>query len=349
MTFLHEPMARFRQLGETYASATAFGVFGELLQGALPDGTDFLVTMPIARWSTARFLADPAAVTVEVRPVHKTKCRRLVEAMLDRYAIAGGGVVLLDSELPEGKGLASSSADLVATARAVGQAIGLDLDPAEIEDLLRPIEPSDGVMHHGVVAFHHREVRLRAHLGHLPPMTVVGIDEGGEIETVGFNRRPKVFSAAQRRTYEGLLATVAGAIRAADTTAIGAVATRSAQMNQRLCPKRALDDMIAVCREVGGLGVVAAHSGTALGVLLADHRPGHRERLERTRRACSRLASTVWVDRCLPGVPSDSVVDAWSAYRPGQRALPFAATPDLHSYPGGARSLTTGRPERSVQ
>src|SRR5690348_2801572 len=122
-----------REIGETFGSATAFGTFGELLQGALPDGTDFLVTMPIARWSTARFLLEPSVSDVHVRPAHKTKSRRLVEAMLGRYGVCGGGFLLLDSDLPEGKGLASSSADLVATARAVGEAIGIVLDPPEIE------------------------------------------------------------------------------------------------------------------------------------------------------------------------------------------------------------------------
>ncbi|MGN9909275.1 GHMP family kinase ATP-binding protein [Phytohabitans sp. LJ34] len=296
-----ETMFHRAELGEAYGSAAAFGTFGELLQGALPDGDDFLVTMPIARWSRARLLFDPRAHAVHVRPAHKSKARWLVEAMLRHHGARGGGVLLLDSDLPEGKGLASSSADLVATARAVGQAIGAAPAPAEIEALLRLIEPTDGVMYHGVVAFHHRQVRLRAELGHLPPMTVVGVDEGGEIDTLSFNKVPKVFSTQHRRTYQRLLAALTAAIRAEDVAAIGEVATRSAVMNQRLCPKRTLDRMLDICRQVGGLGVVAAHSGTALGILLADRQPGHDERLRRTRRMCAALTGTVWVDHSLPG------------------------------------------------
>jgi uncharacterized protein involved in propanediol utilization len=300
MTNLRRLTAEPREIGETFGSATAFGTFGELLQGALPDGTDFLVTMPIARWSTARFLLEPSVSGVHVRPAHKTKSQRLVEAMLSRYGVRGGGCLLLDSDLPEGKGLASSSADLVATARAVGEAIGIVLDPAEIEKLLRGIEPSDGVMHDGVVAFHHREVRVRSHLGHLPPVTVVGVDEGGEVETIGFNKQPKVFTAGQRRTYAVLLRTLAQAILTGDLAAAGEVATQSALMNQRLCPKRTLVGMIEICRAVDGLGVIAAHSGTALGVLLADDHPEHHDQLDRTVQACARLTGTVWIDHSLP-------------------------------------------------
>lgn len=310
-----------RQLGEAYGRATAFGTFGELLQGALPDERDFLVTMPIARWSTARFVLDPSGSAVHVRPAHKLKSKRLVTAMLDRCGISGGGVLLLDSDLPEGKGLASSSADLVATARAVGLAIGQQPDPAEIEELMRPIEPSDGVMHQGVVAFYHREVRLGAHLGHLPAMTVVGVDEGGEIETVQFNERPKAFTAKHKRAYQQLLEDLAAAIRCSDAAAIGEVATRSAQLNQRLCPKRTLEQMIDICREVGGLGVITTHSGTALGVLLAEDDPGFGRRLDLTRRACRSLSSTVWVDRCLPGTAAGEVPNQLD-YLPHPAELP---------------------------
>jgi uncharacterized protein involved in propanediol utilization len=290
---------------KAFGRATAFGTLGELLQGELPDGSNFLVTLPIARWSTARFLFDPGAAAVQTRPADRSKSRRVAETMLDRYRIPGGGVLWLDGDLPVGKGLASSSGDLVATARAVGRALGLCPGPTEIEELLRPIEPTDGVMYPGVVAFYHREVRLRAWLGHLPPLTVVSIDEGGEVDTVGFNRRPKDYSAQDKLTYERLLTELSAAIRHGDVAAIGRVATHSALMNQRLCPKRALEHMLAVCQAVDALGVVTAHSGTALGLLLSDAAPDYENRLEKARLACSELSGTVWVDHCLPssGVP----------------------------------------------
>jgi L-threonine kinase len=303
------------QPADAVGTATAFGTFGELLQGALPDGTDFLVTLPIARWSTAHFLFDPDAAAVHTRPADRSKSRQLAEMMLDRYRFRGGGVLRLYGELPVGKGLASSSADLVATARAVGRALGIHPQPAEIEDLLRLIEPTDGVMYPGVVVFHHREVRLRVRLGHLPPLTVVSIDEGGEVETTSFNRRPKNYSIRDKLTYERLLTELSAAIRRGDAATIGRVATQSVRMNQRLCPKRTLDQMVAVCEAVGGLGVVSAHSGTVLGLLLSNTVPDHEGQLEKARLACSQLADTVWVDRCLP--TGTGTTDAGSAYCAG--------------------------------
>jgi len=283
-----------------HGTAEAFGTFGELLQGRLPESdVDFLVTMPIDRWSTCSFHYEPRRSEVRVRPPRKLKSRRLAEAMLRHYGREGGGTLEITSDIPEGKGFASSSADLVATARAVGLALQVEPTSREIEDLLRDIEPTDGVMYDEVVAFRHREVRLHERLGSLPPLTIVGVDEGGEVSTIEFNRIPKLISTADKRAYGTLLSRAVAAVGSGDADAIGRVATRSALMNQRLRPKRLLDRMLAACREIGGLGVVTAHSGTASGILLSDDDPDYVEQLSAARRACASMAGTVLVDHCL--------------------------------------------------
>jgi L-threonine kinase len=283
-----------RRLGVDVAAGAgrAFGTFGELLQGTLPDGVDFLVTMPIDRYATAWFRLDPNGPLL-VFPSHKFKSRALARSMLG----GAGGTLVVDGDLPVGKGLASSSADLVATARAVGGALGLATDPSAVEDWLRPIEPTDGVMYAGVVAFEHRRVRLRRFLGVLPPMTVVAVDEGGQLDTVAFNLHPKPYSDGDRREYAQLLETMTHAISTTDLPAVGAVATRSAVLNQRIVPKRNLDAMIRISREAGALGVVCAHSGTMTGVLLADGVADHERRLAVVRNACAQLPGAVSVFR----------------------------------------------------
>ncbi len=272
-------------------SGSAFGTFGELLQGALPGGDDFLVTLPISRRSSAWFRLDRAG-PLQVFPSHKVKSLRLAGAMLATAGAGAGGALVLDSDVPIGKGLASSSADLVATARAVGAVLGLDTSPAAVEGWLRPIEPTDGVMHAGIVVFEHRQVRLRAALGALPALTVVAVDEGGVLDTVAFNRRPKEYPPRTVAEYATLLETLAEAVRTGDVATVGAVASRSAALNQRLAPKRNLAALQRISRRIGALGVVCAHSGTMLGLLLADHAPDHAARLAAARAACAALPGT---------------------------------------------------------
>ncbi|PWR11336.1 kinase [Micromonospora acroterricola] len=282
---------------------TAFGTFGELLQGVLPDADrDFLVTFPMARWATATFRPGAGLDRVRVFPQHKQKSARLAAAVLELFRIPGGGVLELGGDLAEGKGFASSSADLVATARAVGDAFGMTLGERAIESLLRRIEPSDGVMYDGIVAFHHREVRLRERIGVLPPLTVVAHDEGGTVDTIRFNRIPKPFDQADKREYARLLAALTEAVRAADLPAVGEVTTRSAVLNGKLRPRRHLDVLHRLCREVDGHGLVIAHSGTALGVLFDQTDPERAAKIEHVRTGCAALPGTVTVHRSLgPG------------------------------------------------
>ncbi|MFI6088717.1 kinase [Streptomyces sp. NPDC051218] len=274
---------------------TAFGTFGELLQGVLPEGDgDFLVTLPVARWTMATFRREPdSGGEVTVRPARKTKALQLARTIGElaerQTGVSTGGTLHVDSVIPEGKGLASSSADLVATARAVGQALGVAMPPTRIERLLADIEPTDGVLYPAIVAFHHRTVRLRGVLGSLPVMAVVGIDEGGSVDTVDFNRIPKPFTLADHHEYARLLDRLACAVRRRDLAEVGRVATRSAQMNQLLRHKWTLGPIREICREVGGLGVVVAHSGTAVGILLDTEDPSYTQRVSAAAQACGEL------------------------------------------------------------
>ncbi|MCZ7476245.1 MULTISPECIES: GHMP family kinase ATP-binding protein [unclassified Micromonospora] len=278
-------------------TGTAHGTFGELLQGVLPDDVDFLVTLPIQRGVRVRVILDPEATELTVSPTGKTKSLLLARSLLRSLGHHGGGHLIISSDLPVGKGLASSSADLVAVARAVGQALGQPLGPQDIEALLRDIEPSDGIMYSDVVAFRHREVRLHRRLGPLPPLTIVGLDEGGEIDTVQFNRLPKPFQPRDKREYAELLDQISHAMLLGDAAGIGRVATRSAEMNQRLHPKKTLPAMVSLCEAADGLGVVVAHSGTAVGILLSPDQPDYDERLRLVHRGCAALRPTVWIDQ----------------------------------------------------
>src|SRR6266704_6865331 len=95
---------------EKVGTGMAFGTFGELLQGRLSEEHgDFLVTLPISRYSYAIFVADPTCQDVTVFPPEKQKSKMLACLLLEHSALPYGGRLILQSELPVGKGLASSS------------------------------------------------------------------------------------------------------------------------------------------------------------------------------------------------------------------------------------------------
>lgn len=272
----------------------AFGTFGELLQGHLLEhNSDFLVTLPIARYSYATFTSEPARAAITTFPQQKQKSQLLARLLLEYYHLPQGGNLMISSELPIGKGLASSSADLVATARAIEMCFEITIPLDMLQRFMATIEPTDGVMYPGVVSFYHRRVQLHALLGSLPPLTVVSIDEGGELDTIQFNRLPRTFTQANRQEYHALLDTLSTAVRRQDLQVIGQIATHSALLNQKLNPKRTLNDLIAICQEVDGLGVVVAHSGTCLGLLLSPHDQRYPDQLRAARRHLTSLTETV--------------------------------------------------------
>ena len=282
---------------------SANGTFGELLQGALPNAVDgegrFLVTLPVARWSCARFEVGDSGSGLRVHPVTKTKAAALAASLLGELGHPAHGTLALQSTIPEGKGLASSSADLVATARAVMAAVRASVPLDRLGPLLARIEPTDGVLHDGIVAFDHRRGRHLAALGRLPGLQVVAVDQGGRVDTVAFNRCAPEYDAAERRHYARLLADLGAAVATHDLAAVGAIATESAVLNQTRMPNRNLGALRAVCSAVGGLGVVACHSGTMVGVLLDQRARHYRARLSEAVRMGATLPGQIHLYRTL--------------------------------------------------
>ena len=275
-----------------FGTGIANASFGELLQGVLPvDGRHFLVTLPVNLYSRARIeLREDAALTI--RPAHKTKSLAAAERALRALGYNGGGEILVDSDMREGKGMSSSTADMVAAVRAAAAAVDAELRPDALCDAIRGIEPADGLMYEGCVAFFHREVLLKSRLGGLPRMALVGLDEGGTVDTVDFNRRGSQPTGSQLAEYASLLARIESAVARGDCAEIGRIATRSAFLNQARNPKRHLEALVSISENVGGLGVVVAHSGTVAAVLLdaAD------DDFQRRRADCCRAVSALGED-----------------------------------------------------
>ena len=246
----------------------ANGTFGELLQGFLPNKKSFMVTLPINLFSYATFIPKVNTTTITVFPNYKIKSLCLAQSLIKLCNIEVGGQLIIESELLEGKGLASSSADLVATAYAVSNALKVNINEELIARLIRPIEPSDGVMYPGIVSFYYKELKLIESIGNLSSLVIVGIDEGGMIDTIEYNKKQKLYSQIDAIKYENMLFSISKAIRNNDLGTVGKISTESTIMNQKYNPKQWVQHLINICEEINGIGVSIAHSGTFAGILL---------------------------------------------------------------------------------
>jgi uncharacterized protein involved in propanediol utilization len=246
---------------------TCSSSYGELLQGVLAGDEHFLVTLPINISSKATFIPDSIS-GIRVHPSSKIKTQFFVEKLNEAYGLNLSGTMTMQNEIPEGKGLSSSTADLVAALRAIENYLDILLPRNEIDAIFRSIEPSDGLLYPHSVVYKHRQCTLLRPLGHLPSLTIVSIDQGGTLDTVSYNKRPRVYTEHDHKTYASLLEKMTFAFEIDDLHTIGSIATESALLNQRFNFKPHLDGMLRVARQVKAYGVINTHSGTCLGLLI---------------------------------------------------------------------------------
>jgi len=242
------------------------GTCGELVQGTL-DGVAFHVTCPVDVYST---------VTVELtsrpgveHPPDSPKAGAGALAALEHLGARVGARVSPRSDLPRGKGMGSSTADVAGAIVATALALGAELDPATVARLALSVEPTDGSIFPGIVVFDHRRGALYEPLGEAPSLHVAVLDFGGEVDTLRFNSvdRTALLRSLEPEAAEAL-ALVRRGMAEGRLDLLGRGATISAIANQRVLPKPELPAVLAFAESVGALGVNVGHSGTVLGVLL---------------------------------------------------------------------------------
>lgn len=245
--------------------------FGEVLQGVLYENNTirhFSVTFPVNMYARAEVKLVNHSGQFSISPAHKRKSARFCKLLLEKLGYSFGAEIRLESEIDEGKGLSSSTADIVAVARALEICLGRDFDPELICMVARDIEPSDGLMYDDCISFYHREVKVKQKLGKLPEFKVIAVDPETSLDTVEYNKQLPIRQMEEAQEYLRLLCKLENAVKLGDAHAIGDVASQSAMLNQKYNYKAFLDDLLQIKEETGACGVIVAHSGTVAGMML---------------------------------------------------------------------------------
>jgi L-threonine kinase len=241
------------------------GTCGEWVQGAR-NGIPFLVDCPIDRFSEAKVSLSRYTTGWDL-PTEKTKVFQALELLKRDLSLPKlSGKVEFSQQLPEGKGMASSTADITAAASAVLIALGENPVPEYLARLALQIEPSDSVMFSGISEIEHVEGRRHQVLGPPLPALFLALDWGGIVDTKAFNARPElsehyrrsenIIRKAYRMAKEG--------IEQSDLEKLAAAGTISARCNLEINPKSFFEPFLVWVRQRGGLGLITAHSGTLL-------------------------------------------------------------------------------------
>lgn len=248
----------------------AHGSFGEIIQGnRFYTSKSFLVTLPINLFSKSQFVQSHDNTGLHVIPPNKTKSLKALE-MLKKELDLCDGTLILKSEIPEGKGLSSSSADMVSALKAYASVNNISISNDKIGKIISAIEPSDAVMYDSCVAFYNRSGECFMNFNYIPSLVIFGIDDGGTIDTYDCYTKRAKQGLGIHYEQEKLLKNLIKAFNDKDIYKIGNVSTQSAIINQQILPKKYFPLLMEIRNKYHLPGVIISHTGTYQGLMIIN-------------------------------------------------------------------------------
>lgn len=284
--------------GNLTSSSRIHGTFGEILQGYVlsPRGYEhFLYTAPVeelfsyARVSPVQHSRQSASITPSGRELALAAFTRMA---CELGASPAGHAIEIISNIPVARGHASSTSDILASAEACLHHFYPDT-PAPVARALilsvaRELERGDYLLHPGVTSCCQLSHRLITEYKTDLRWTIVGVDEGGTVETEKFHQQTTEIPA-KADIYQRLFAELDQALRSGHYARCAEIATKSAELHDDVLPKGSLVDLTKTQAETGALGICVAHSGTLAGLIFSRHQSEFRERILECRKILASL------------------------------------------------------------
>lgn len=247
------------------------GSCGELVQGYL-NKRNFLVSCPIEVYNTIHVskIKNNKILIDE----NKSKTKQALLKLLSHYGLKDMGLkVEIKADLPEAKGMGSSTADITGAMIATLLLLKKKVDLELITKIALEVEPSDATFMDGIVKFDHLKGEQKEKLGQIDPISLLVFDYGGEVDTLSFNSRQdlKKLNNHKAKMVNKAYSLIKKGIKSNDKELIGKGATMSSLANQKIIKKPGLEQLINTLeKQKGFLGVNTAHSGTVIGIMVEN-------------------------------------------------------------------------------
>ena len=231
---------------------------GELIQGWIL-GSEKLVSCPVDWYSTVE--VETGVPRKDERPLSRAMVDQLLAHWGYPPALSQQIRITLHSTIPVAKGMASSTADIAATAVATAH------------HLCVALEPTDSTLFRQLTLFDHNTAATQIACPPPPALDLLVLESPLTLRTTDYHqlpREPGLLANASR--LQLAWEKVQQACHCGNPQLLGEAATISAIASQQLLPKPGFDALLDLVESAGLYGLNVAHSGSVVGLLLDRRR-----------------------------------------------------------------------------
>ena len=241
---------------------------GEFVQGIL-DNEEYLSSYAIDMFSVASLEEKKEDINLGSK-----KSRKAIEKVFEKFNIPieeSKNISLdLKSNIPIGKGMASSTADIGATIKATLSILNKKLNDEEISLIASEIEPTDSIILYKNSIFNPVNGSVKKYLSSFDNGRVIILEPKEILETKIIRSNPNYLNIKleNKSIIKKSFNLLEKGLKNNDLKLIGEACTLSSLANENIHKKPYLNEIIEISESMNAYGVNIAHSGTVIGILI---------------------------------------------------------------------------------
>lgn len=237
------------------------GSIGEIVQGKY-NGMDVLCSCPINLFTEVK-VWESKFPHVKNRYSKSSKFLSNILAEWGQEQYIDTLDIFIKSSIPRGKGFASSTADLCALYHSLIKLFNKPFNKQELARNCIAIEPTDSIIFKELCIFDYKNGVSTEELGNYLEFDILVFEGNKTINTIEFNNK----KLPPLSNIDDLIPVLKDGIKTQDIRKIAYCSTQSIIRNERRLSYEILSIICNICEELGGYGIIGAHSGDALGII----------------------------------------------------------------------------------
>jgi len=240
------------------------GSIGELIQGSY-KGIDVLVSCPVNLYTKVRVFESKDSFSKK----QYIKSALFLENLLKQWgyhSLVDSFDIEINSQLPRGKGFASSTADLCAAYYSLLKLFNKEFNEKELVDNCIRIEPTDSIIFKELTIFDYKMGQYSEKLGKYIEFYILVFEGKNIVNTVEFNYK----QLPPHSPVEDIIEHLTDGVKRNCLQNIAEACSESIIRNQHRLKYDIMAEIIKFKDKYGGLGFLGAHSGDMIGIIFED-------------------------------------------------------------------------------